>query len=690
MASRGTGTARPAYGGAIVAAGVGVLALGLWFGGGRPRPTIPGLPSPGPVTLWGLPLVRLVLDACAAMTVGLLVTAVVLALGHDEPERTRIARGARWWAVAWAVSAALTFALTLSDFLGLPVQEALASETLVAFAFQIPQGRAFLLVTVLAAVVAAACAALHRLPWPGTVRVAALVVAVFALLPPAYVGHSATAADHNLAVSSLMLHVVAVAVWTGGLAGLLSCLRNAPDLDGPVRRFSALALGCFVAAAVSGLYNAWIRLDPPSMLWESRYGLLVLAKLAALAVLGWFGARHRRRTIALLTADSATGTAATGPGTGAAEPVPDGRAKATGGGPAALSPDPPPHASAGPGARTAPGTPGTARARRPFLRLAAGEVVVMAAVFGLAVALSRTPPPDTGEVYGQEGLLGYALRPFTALNLLVEARPDPLVLLPLLGAAIAYLVGVRRLARAGHPWPAGRTAAWLAGLVLLAYALAGGVGAYAPAMFSVAAVQYAVAGVVAPALLAFGAPLTLALAATSAPAAPFRGLPRAVETAPLLRVLAHPAVALAVHAVPYLVLFPLGGFGVVQPDHAWRLLTQVVLAGTGVVFFAVVAGVDPLPRPVPLYTRLRLLGFALAAHAGCALYVLAGPIMAASWYGNLALSWAPVRDLDQRVGALLGLGLTTAALAALIVTLLLWRHAARRRLRRSARTPVPG
>jgi len=314
----------------------------------------------------------------------------------------------------------------------------------------------------------------------------------------------------------------------------------------------------------------------------------------------------------------------------------------------------------------------------------------MAAVFGLAVALSRTPPPDTGEVYGQEGLLGYALRPFTALNLLVEARPDPLVLLPLLGAAIAYLAGVRRLARAGHPWPAGRTAAWLAGLVLLAYALAGGVGAYAPAMFSVAAVQYAVAGVVAPALLAFGAPLTLALAATSGPAAPFRGLPRAVETAPLLRMLAHPAVALAVHAVPYLVLFPLGGFGVVQPDHAWRLLTQVVLAGTGVVFFAVVAGVDPLPRPVPLYTRLRLLGLAIAVHAGCALYVLAGPVVAASWYGNLALSWAPARDLDQRVGALLGLGLATATLAALIVTLLLWRHAARRRLRRSARTPVPG
>jgi len=663
MASRGTGTARPAYGGAVAAAGVGVLVLGLWFGGGRPQPSIPGLPSPGPVTLWGLPVVRLALDVCAAMTVGLLVTAVVLALGHDERERARIARGARWWAAAWAACAAATFALTLSDVLGLPVHEALASEILVAFALQLPQGRALLLVAGLAAAVAAACAVLPR---SGTARVAALGVAVAALLPPAYVGHSATAADHNLAVSSLMLHVVAVAVWAGGLAGLLLCLRGSPGLAGAVRRFSALALGCFVAAAVSGLCNAWIRLGAPSLLWESRYGLLVLAKLAALAVLGWFGARHRRRTIALL---AAAPEPVTGPGAGRAP------------------------AAAGPGtaARAAPGADAAPARRRPFLRLAAGEVAVMAAVFGLAVALSRTPPPPAEQAYGEEGLLGYALRPFTPGNLLAEARPDPLVLLPLAAAAAGYLAGVRRLARAGRPWPAGRTAAWLAGLALLGYALAGGVGAYAPAMFSVAAVQYALAGVAAPALLAFGAPLTLALAATAAPDAPFHRLPRAVEAAPALRVLAHPAAALAVHAVPYLVLFPLGGFGAVQPDHARRLLTLAVLAVTGTVFCAVVTGVDPLPRPVPLHTRLRLLGVAIAVHAGCALQVLAGPVVAASWYGNLALPWAPDRDLDQRLGALLGLGVATAALAALVVTLLLWRRAAQRRLRRGrARAAVPG
>ena len=696
MASRLTGSARPAYGGAVAAAGLGVLALGLWFGGGGPRSAIPGLPSPGPVTLWGLPLVRLALDVSAAMTVGLLVAATLLTMGpttgpttglgtglgtgldsgldsgQGEAARTRIARGARWWAAAWALAAALTFALTLSDFLGVPVQEALASEVLVSFAVQIPQGRAYLLVAGLAAVIAVTCAALGRLPYARSIRVALLAVALFALLPPAYVGHSATAADHNLAVSSLMLHVAAVAVWAGGLAGLLLCLRAAP---GPgltpslvVRRFSALALACFAAVAVSGGYNALIRLGSLPALWETRYGLLVLGKLAALAALAWFGARHRRRTIAAL--DEPPG--------GRPDAVPEDM-------PEDVPEDVPSGAAGG----------DTARRRRPFLRLAAGEVVVMAATFGLAVALSRTPPPETEEVYGQEGLLGYALPPFDPVNLLTQTRPDPLVLLPLAAAAIAYLAGVRRLARTGLPWPAGRTAVWLAGLVLLAYALAGGVAAYAPAMFSVVAVQYALAGVAAPALLASGAPLTLALMATSpdasagastAPAAggtsraPFGDLPRALESAPVFRLVTRPVVAVAVHAVPYLVLFPLGLFGVVQPDHAWRLATQAVLVVTGLVFFAVVAGADPLPHPVPLPTRLRLLGVGIAAHAACALYVLGGPALAVSWYGNLALPWGPDRDADQQLGAMLGLATSTAAMAALIVTLLVWRSAARRRV----------
>jgi cytochrome c oxidase assembly factor CtaG/putative copper export protein len=700
MGSRVSGPAWPAYGGAVAAAGVGMLALGLWAGGGRPRPAIPGLPSPGPVTLWGLPVVRLVLDVCAVMTVGLLVTAAVLAMGRDEGERTRITRGARWWAAAWALSAALTFVLTLSDFLGLPVQEALASETLVSFAFQIPQGRAFLLVTALAAVIAAACAVFSRLPAPGPVRTLLLAIAVFALLPPAYVGHSATAADHNLAVSSLMLHIAAVAVWTGGLAGLLLCLRRSPDVRDAVHRFSALALGCFIAAGVSGLYNAWIRLGSPAALWESRYGLLVLAKLAALIALGWFGVRHRRTTIAALDDASSPGTAAARP---LAETEPHNAAAVAAG----ASTEPGEHDTprATPAAETArarvsaevetsdaPGSPPTAdegepgAARRgPFVRLAAGEVVVMAATIGLAVALSRTPPPESQEVYGQEGLLGYELPPFDAVNLLTQTRPDPLVLLPLAAMAIGYLLGVRRLARAGERWPAGRTAAWLAGVLVLAYALAGGVAAYAPALFAVTAAQYALAGVVAPALLVFGAPLTLALAATG-PDAPFGRVPRAIEAAPLTRAATHPAVALGVHIAPYLLLFPLGLFGVVQPEHAWRLATPVVLAVTGTVFCAVVAGVDPLPRPVPLPTRLRLLGAAIAAHAVLALYVMAGPVQAASWYGYLALPWGPGRSDDQLLGAMTGLAVTTAALTALIVVLLTWRLAARRRLR----VPVSG
>src|SRR4051794_12936303 len=136
----------------IPAAAFAVLAVTLWFGGGRPRPAIPGLPSPGTLTTMGLPVVRLVHDVCAVATVGVLLAAVVLAREADSPRA--VARAAGPWALGWAASAQLTLALTLSDFLGLPVGDALRSGVLPTFLFYIPQGQAFLLVTVAALTVA--------------------------------------------------------------------------------------------------------------------------------------------------------------------------------------------------------------------------------------------------------------------------------------------------------------------------------------------------------------------------------------------------------------------------------------------------------------------------------------------------------------------------------------------------------
>jgi putative copper resistance protein D len=193
---------------ALMIAGAGlVLILALWFGGAWPGTQIPGLPTPGALTTLGLPVLRVVHDICAAVTIGVLLAAV--AFGGEPGERRRVTRAAAPWALGWAASAVLTLLLTLSDLLGLPLGEALDSGFLPTFSLQVPQGQVFLEVAGAALLIAVA----SLLPLGRAGRVALLALAVLAVLPPAYVGHSASAADHNIAVSSLMLHIAAMSLW---------------------------------------------------------------------------------------------------------------------------------------------------------------------------------------------------------------------------------------------------------------------------------------------------------------------------------------------------------------------------------------------------------------------------------------------------------------------------------------------
>ncbi|MBO3747766.1 CopD family protein [Streptosporangiaceae bacterium NEAU-GS5] len=314
----------------VLLAGLIALLAAYWMGGDRGVAQAMGLPSPGLVTTWGLPVVRLLHDMCAIGTTGTLLAGLLL----DRP----VGRAAQRWALGWAATAAVTVLLTLSDFLGEPVPDALRSGALPTFLLHIPQGQAFLAVYGLALAIVLGT----FIPAVAVRQGLLLALAIAATLPPAYAGHSASAADHQLAIASLMVHVAGVTLWVGGVFGLLVFVRAAGEPERAVRRFSTLALCCYAAVGLSGALNAWIRLGAPDQLWRSTYGLLVLAKVAALVALAWFGNRHRRSTIAAL-----------------------------------------------------------GRTRAPFLRLAAAELAVMAAALGLAVALSRTPPPSGAHAAGQ-------------------------------------------------------------------------------------------------------------------------------------------------------------------------------------------------------------------------------------------------------------------------------------------------
>ncbi|MGV9289832.1 copper resistance CopC/CopD family protein [Streptomyces sp. NPDC003719] len=137
----------------------------------------------------------------------------------------------------------------------------------------------------------------------GTV-VAAGLAATWALSEHASVGLQA-----GLAMPVDVVHLLAVAGWLGGLAALIVALYRAPS-DAPVpasavRRFSRIAFGSVVALVVTGVYQSWRQLGSWSAFTDTRYGQLLLAKIALVAVLVGVAYFSRRWTAQLAGTASA-------------------------------------------------------------------------------------------------------------------------------------------------------------------------------------------------------------------------------------------------------------------------------------------------------------------------------------------------------------------------------------------------
>jgi len=293
--------------------------------------------DPGVVSRWGLVMLRMVYDLAAMATIGVLVVAVVLlsaTSGGLSPHSQRLVRIAGRWAALWAAAGALSVPLVLSDVAGIPVWQVLAPDVL-PLAADLPQTRALLSSAWLAALVAVG----SRRCRSGALGWLLLVTGVGAFLPLLLTGHTGHGDQQAAAVVGLATHVLAAAVWLGGLLALGVHVRSADLLAEALPRYSRVALACFALVAVSGVVMGWVALTEPQQLLTTAYGQLLLAKTAALGSLGVLGHWHRQRTL-----------------------------------PAAAAWRP-----------------------RAFVRLAAVELVVMVATAGLAVGLSRTAPPDGGD-----------------------------------------------------------------------------------------------------------------------------------------------------------------------------------------------------------------------------------------------------------------------------------------------------
>ncbi|SDP76528.1 copper transport protein [Streptomyces sp. cf386] len=116
--------------------------------------------------------------------------------------------------------------------------------------------------------------------------------------------HASAGIQVPAAMTSSALHLLATAVWLGGLTALLVTLCRAHLTPAAVTRFSRLAFASVTVLVVTGVYQSWRGLGSWEALTGTTYGRLLILKMAAVALLLGAAAVSRRWTARLATADA--------------------------------------------------------------------------------------------------------------------------------------------------------------------------------------------------------------------------------------------------------------------------------------------------------------------------------------------------------------------------------------------------
>lgn len=644
-----------------LAAGIGVMVLALvtalLFTGAAAAAQ---LSDPGALTRWGLPVAKAIQNGAVATVIGALVFAVVILPKHAGPRRGRGEREARpehpaftqtmalasGAAAVWTISAIGVLLFTYSDVSGLPLSpDPSYTEGLASFLTDFSTGRAWLAVSIIAAVVTTLTFGVRSL----TGLALTAVLAVGGLLPMALVGHAAGGDDHSAAVNSIGLHLLGVCLWIGGIIVLAVIAKQLGDMTGAVlRRFSALALFGFVLVSVSGIVNASLRITSLEQL-DSRWGGLVIFKVAATVVLGIIGFLHRRWIIPRLPVQTT--------GAGANKGVPA-------------------------------DTAGSLSARRVLWQFVGVELLIMAAISGVAAALARTAPPRPEELPPNATpariLTGYDLPPeLTPERYLTEWRPDWLWIAIAVTLAVAYVLGVIKLYRRGDKWPIARVLSWFVGLIALTYVTSGAPTVYGMVLFSTHMLGHMSLSMVIPLFLVLGGPVALALKALTPRTDGSRGLREWILIGVHSRwskIITHPIFAAVNFAGSIVIFYYSEAFGFALRQHVGHELMVLHFLLAGYIFVLTMIGIDPLPTRAPYPLRLLILLATMAFHAFFGVAVMGQTsLIQASYFGNMGRDWGLSALADQQLGGAImwGVGEIPTVLVAIGVAIAWSRSDAR-------------
>ena len=443
----------------------------------------------------------------------------------------------------------------------------------------------------------------------------ALLISLVAITAPVFQSHGSTSGYHGLAIGALVVHVIALSFWVGGLFGLTQLSK--PNKLIALPRFSEIALWSAIAVVLTGAATAWTRLDSIQA-WQSKYGAVTLLKIFLAITLIGFGALHRRWII---------------------------------------------------------------KSDYPSVfRLVTAEILIMISTIFVGSWLSTINPPER-EIISSPGLLITGIEmpePPTFSRVLLAYDADGLMLGLLIFAVAIYIKGVIILSRRGDKWPVGRTIAFALGISAIDFATSGGLGVYSRFAFSNHMLSHMVLGMIAPIGIVLGAPITLALRTLpigrNEQERGIRGSFIALLHSKVSKIYTHPVVALAIFNGSLFGLYFTPLFGNLMQGHSGHFFMTIHFLLSGILFFQVLIGVDPMPRKVPHIVKVIIIFAAMSIHAFFSISVMsASTLLDNGYFALLERPWATDLLADQRAGGAIGWAMgEIPILLALLATFIQW------------------
>jgi len=506
----------------------------------------------------------------------------------------------------WFFSSLIFLISTLADILGVGFSDALDLTTIRSFVSQVLIGRYLLAQTVVAFLVGYLILGLKRV----IPTLFLLLISLVAIAAPALESHSASGGSHALATGSMLLHVAGLTLWAGGLFALM--FISPDERRYAIPRFSVMALWAAIVVVLSGLINAWARLNFREA-WDTTYARVIVLKTILTGVLIFIGYLHRKNLSLKEKIDW-----------------------------------------------------------RGLARLITVEVVLMAGITAVGIWLSLNASPDrvidpvvpaaptfSRLLWAYEpdvffiGVLILAVALYIKGVAILKKRGDAWPV----GRTIAFALGI-----------AGIDFATSGGLGV--YAM------YSFEYHMIAHMtlgMIAPIGIVlgAPITLALR---TLPQGRTSEERGP-RQILVALLHSRVGILLTNPVIALALFDGSLFVLYFTDLFGNLMSSHAGHLLMNIHFILAGFLFFMIIIGVDPSPRRIHHLVRIVILFAAMAIHAFFSIALLSTTtLIDKGFYSSQNIPWLSSAILDdQRAGASVSWAMgEIPIILALIATFVLW------------------